>query len=204
MAGKKGRRSLMSALEGGGGGGGGVGMAAAVVGKTGRKKSRTPKKGATPKLTCKRKVPETPVRGLAASAGEIRLQLYNYTHNMRTTKTIAESASPATPRPRRSPRNSVSREPKDGGAAGSARKKKSKGKMTMLKRTGILSRGPRGSAKKKVKTPKKGDGSAKKKKRGSIQPAPSSPGSEARAMGFRVKRRATKPPPPGASPVRPR
>ncbi len=195
----------MSALEGGGGGGGGVGMAAAaVVGKTGRKKSRTPKKGATPKLTCKRKVPETPVRGLAASAGEIRLQLYNYSHKMRTTKTITESGSPATPRPRRSPRNSVSREPKDGGAAGSARKKKSKGKMTMLKRTGILSRGPKGSAKKKVKTPKKGDGSAKKKKRGSIQPAPSSPGSEARAMGFRVKRRATKPPPPGASPVRPR
>ncbi len=78
MAGKKGRRSLMSAREGGGGGVGGVGMAAAaaaaaVVGKTGRKKSRTPKKGATPRLTCKRKVPETPVRGLAASAGEIRL-----------------------------------------------------------------------------------------------------------------------------------
>ena len=68
----------MSALEGGGGGGGGVGMAAAaaaVVGKTGRKKSRTPKKGATPRLTCKRKVPETPVRGLAASSGEIRLPI---------------------------------------------------------------------------------------------------------------------------------
>ena len=80
MAGKKGRRSLMSALEGGGGGVGMAAAAAAVVGKTGRKKSRTPKKGATPRLTCKRKVPETPVRGLAASAGEIRLQFYNYTH----------------------------------------------------------------------------------------------------------------------------